>query len=71
MRILPAVVVVSLFLLSAQTSKADEQSSWEQPLGSDYSWSQITAAGTLLISTEKSLLNIDPAEGKILWHLLP
>ena len=70
MRKLSCVVVVSFLFLPLQYLYANEQPSWEQPLGSDYSWSQITAAGTLLISTEDSLLNIDPVEGKILWQLL-
>jgi outer membrane protein assembly factor BamB len=61
------LVFVSLLMFGSVTWALDE-ANWEQELGSDYVWSQVTEMGTLLVSTEKSLLNIKPEDGSILWQ---
>ena len=41
---------------------------WKQTLQSEYAWSKITETGTLLVSTKKRLLNINPVDGKVIWQ---
>jgi hypothetical protein len=64
MHVLRGLLVCTLL----HTSWASAEAAWRSALSADYIWSQVTATGSLLVSTEKSLLNIDPETGATLWE---
>ena len=57
-----------LFFSLICISSVGAEPSWKQTLESEYKWSKITTIGTLLVSTDKSLLNINPTDGNIIWQ---
>lgn len=63
LKILLVIISLSISVFTLAT-----EPKWQQTLPSDYSWSQITETGSLLVSTQKSLLNINPADGSVIWQ---